>query len=205
MEKYIYKITNLINNKVYIGQTKDLHKRWKEHCGCASDRRYTNYLYNAMRKYGIDNFKMEIIEGPTSDYNEREKYWISYYNSFLDKNKGYNMTPGGEDPPILSGDKSSATIYNEETINQIQSALMDNKLSYDEISQKFEISKEYLSMINRGFSRKIIACPIHCEKMAMRGKNHHWYLALLTSCYIRLKVLSKYLVNIKSGRILFMT
>ena len=154
MEKYIYKITNLINNKVYIGQTKDLRKRWKEHCDCASDRRRTNYLYNAMRKYGIDNFKMEVIEGPTPDYNEREKYWISYYNSFLDKNKGYNMTLGGEDPPILSGDESSATIYNEKTINQIQFALINNKLSYDEISKKFEISKEYLSMINRGISRK---------------------------------------------------
>ena len=154
MEKYIYKITNLINNKVYIGQTKDLHKRWKGHCDCASDRRYTNYLYNAMRKYGIDNFKMEVIEGPIPNYNEREKYWISYYNSYLDKNKGYNMTPGGEDPPILSGDKSSATIYNEETISQIQFALINNKLSYDEISKKFEISKEYLGMINRGASRK---------------------------------------------------
>lgn len=73
MEKYIYKITNLINGKSYIGQTNDYKRRFREH-------REKNYeksdklLYKAFDKYGIENFSFEVIEDKTSNYNDREKY-----------------------------------------------------------------------------------------------------------------------------------
>ena len=71
---FIYKITNSINNKIYIGQTaRTLNIRWKEHkvASISSDRP----LYKAMRKYGIDNFHIEIIEEiPNTLLNERETY-----------------------------------------------------------------------------------------------------------------------------------
>lgn len=93
----IYKITNKTNGKVYIGQSIDIKKRWKQHINEAKSSRQNTYLYNAMRKYGIDNFSFEIIEEcDIKSLNEREIYWIKFYNSF--EGEGYNMTPGGSDP-----------------------------------------------------------------------------------------------------------
>lgn len=93
---YIYKITNQINGKIYIGKTsKTIDERFKEHIKKA--KLHTNrYLYDAMNHYGYHNFSIEKVEECENDLlNEREKYWISHYNSF-DKNFGYNMTTGGE-------------------------------------------------------------------------------------------------------------
>ena len=87
---YIYKIINDINDKVYIGQTSySLETRFKEHLYKVNLDRP---LYRAMRKYGIDKFHIQLIE-ETSKPNEREIYWIQYYNSY---HNGYNATLGGE-------------------------------------------------------------------------------------------------------------
>lgn len=97
----IYKIENLKNRKKYIGQSINIEKRWKHHINTAfnsKNKNYNNALYCAFRKYGVDSFKFTIIEiCDKSNLNEREKYWIKYYNSY---NDGYNMTEGGEQPPI---------------------------------------------------------------------------------------------------------
>lgn len=95
---YIYKITNLINGKIYIGQVynKSIIDRFNRHCdGASSNSR--SYLGRAIYKYGKDNFKVEQIEECYSvqELNEREKYWIAYYNS-TNGSIGYNLTPGGE-------------------------------------------------------------------------------------------------------------
>ena len=75
---YIYKITNTINNKIYIGQTvQSLNMRWNKNTydakvNCDNLHRP---LYNAFRKYGMDNFKIELIEEvPNEKLNEREKH-----------------------------------------------------------------------------------------------------------------------------------
>ena len=94
MKKYIYKITNLINNKIYIGQTNNPKRRWQEHKNLGYDTKGTKLLYRAIEKYGKDNFAFEIIEGPIDNYNEKEIYWISYYKS-TDKKFGYNILLGG--------------------------------------------------------------------------------------------------------------
>ena len=93
---YIYKIVNQINNKVYIGKTlRTVEERWKEHSKDYMRRDYENRpLYNAMKKYGIENFSIEQVE--ECDYeivNEREKYWIEKFGSFK---YGYNATIGGD-------------------------------------------------------------------------------------------------------------
>lgn len=104
---YIYKITNQINNKVYIGKTEfSIEKRFKEHCADAfRSRNEQRPLYAAMRKYGIENFNIEEIE-KTDMPEEREKYWIEYYQSF--KN-GYNATLGGDGKKYLDYDLVIAT------------------------------------------------------------------------------------------------
>ena len=91
----IYKITNLINNKVYIGQSVEIERRWQKHKNYYKNKENHKYkIYRAMYKYGIENFSFEIIEiCQPKQLNERQIYWISYYNSLQN---GYNMTSGGD-------------------------------------------------------------------------------------------------------------
>lgn len=86
----IYKVTNKINGKVYIGQSVDIGRRWREHMNAKDDI----YFHKAIQKYGVENFEWEVIEQcKKKDLDEREIYWIEYYDSF---NKGYNCTKGGD-------------------------------------------------------------------------------------------------------------
>lgn len=87
---YIYKISNNVNDKVYIGlTTRDIHKRFSEHCVADS------LIGRAIRKHGVGSFRVEVIDGATNkiDLCQKERYWIREYDSF--KN-GYNNTNGGE-------------------------------------------------------------------------------------------------------------
>lgn len=115
----IYKITNKINNKVYIGQTKQtVEARWKRHLQCAKSK-VNRYLYNAMNHYGYDNFVLEVIEQCDDTLlDEREKYWIQYYNSF---NNGYNMTLGGG-----GGNTWTNNPHKELTIERIKNTKIKN-------------------------------------------------------------------------------
>ena len=98
----IYLITNLINNKKYVGQTKlGYLNRFKSHIKMSFDKKdcqYNNRLHSAMRHYGEDNFKVELLENniPKSLVDERETYYINKYDTFYKNNKGYNMTMGGQ-------------------------------------------------------------------------------------------------------------
>lgn len=93
----IYKITNLINNKCYIGQSIHIEKRFAQHKSpyeieCNSDKP----LYQAFKKYGIENFSFEILEECTQDeLNDKEKFYIEKYQSLIHQN-GYNIRSGGE-------------------------------------------------------------------------------------------------------------
>ena len=85
----IYQITNNVNGKFYIGQTKkSVEERFKKHYYNAKYGSNT-YLYKSMRKYGFENFSISVIE-QTENLNEREVFWIS------ELNPEYNMTSGGE-------------------------------------------------------------------------------------------------------------
>lgn len=88
-------ITNLINNKKYIGQTRDsVEARFKAHIAEACKTNRNLHLYNSMRKYGIENFVVTILESniPVEQLNDKEIYYIALYDTF---NNGYNNTAGG--------------------------------------------------------------------------------------------------------------
>ena len=92
----VYKVTNLINEKIYIGYTtKTLEIRSKCHKYKSKHRK--TYFYNAIRKYGWENFKWEVID--TADTKEeiqqKEIYYIKYFKA-RDKKIGYNLTNGGD-------------------------------------------------------------------------------------------------------------
>lgn len=91
---HIYKIVNDINNKIYIGQTsRDIDIRFNEHC---TEIKGHSKLHHAIQKYGRNHFQIEEIEQvPIDKLDEREKYWIKYYNSTND-DRGYNISLGGK-------------------------------------------------------------------------------------------------------------
>ena len=96
---YIYKITNIKNNKIYIGQTikERPTDRYSQHRYLArhqEQEKGTSYLHRAMANH-LDDFTFEIIEQlPNNQLNEREQYWIQYYDCLIPK--GYNITKGGD-------------------------------------------------------------------------------------------------------------
>ena len=127
---YIYKITNDINKKVYIGRTtRSLKSRWLEHIKCAENND-NRHIYCAMRKYGIDHFKIECVCECSSieELSDMEKYYCDVYDSYLN---GYNMTAGGESNP-MDFEKSR-----ESHIKKMQS-----KEVRDKISRKMKIVRE---------------------------------------------------------------
>lgn len=98
MEYVIYKITNQINNKVYIGLTSDYKTRKRDHiCRLKKGIHYNEHLQKSWNKYGKLNFKFEIIDSSeTFEFLlELEKFHIQNLESF-NKTKGYNKTLGGE-------------------------------------------------------------------------------------------------------------
>lgn len=105
----IYKITNKINYKLYIGQTINYEERIRQHKQTPfreNSKEKDRPLYRAIRKYGVENFSFEIIDTAENieELNKKEIYWIEYYDCCVDNNKGYNLDRGGK-----NGNKSEET------------------------------------------------------------------------------------------------
>lgn len=97
----IYKITNLIDGKIYIGRTKySLKERFRQH---VKNKRGQTFLGSALRKHGVENFTIELVElVSTIDMAmERERYWIKELNA-QNREIGYNLTEGGDDKKIVA-------------------------------------------------------------------------------------------------------
>lgn len=131
----IYKITNKINGKVYVGQTiRTLEERWVEHCtpksGCTA-------LGRAIQKYGRDSFTLEQIDNAenTEDLNKKEIYWIDKLNSF--GVGGYNLCVGG----LGNG----GYFFSKETRLKMSKAQMGKTLS--------ELTRSRMSKARRGLKR----------------------------------------------------
>lgn len=96
----IYLITNIKNNKKYVGQViqhRGYKIRFNEHI-CGTKYSNSKRLYSAIKCYGKDNFKVELIEDniPENIIDARESYYIDKYNTFYINGFGYNMTKGGQ-------------------------------------------------------------------------------------------------------------
>lgn len=167
MKKYIYKITNIVNGKCYIGQSKDARKRIQGHILSLRKNKHDNrYLQFAWNKYGEENFKFEIIDY-TEDYNEKEKYYIQFYDS-TNHDKGYNILPGGENPPI----GSHATLSKED-VEKIKNMLLD-QYSINDIHNIFSnITKGQIKKINNGSSwrDKTLQYPLKKKNDSEIGKD----------------------------------
>ena len=113
----IYSITNLVNGKVYVGQTRQgLTRRQYEHISRFNLGERDHKLYQAMRKYGIENFKFEVLLHcfDTKYLDEMEVLFIKQFNSF---NRGYNMTCGGDG-------------VSDETIEKLRAVNLGRKITW---------------------------------------------------------------------------
>ena len=96
----IYKIENTVNNKVYIGQTKNFKNRWQHHKADLNRGDHKNiHLQSAWNKYGSDKFIFSIIEKCESNLNDCEIYWIDKLNA-RNREFGYNIAAGGNAPTL---------------------------------------------------------------------------------------------------------
>jgi group I intron endonuclease len=117
---YVYRATNKINNRVYIGQTVDLEKRKIKHILESRSGWGCWYFHNALRKYGESNFEWDVVEKiEAGSYDElkrnlcdRERYYIKEFKTNY-RDGGYNLTSGGENPPLTSTLPNSKEIYKE--------------------------------------------------------------------------------------------
>lgn len=126
----IYKVTNNINGKVYIGQTvRTPRDRWRQHVQDAYNESKCLHLCAAILKYGEENFTVEAIEFcPQDQLDEREIYWIKQYNS---QEEGYNITAGGKGT-------------NKEVPQELLEQLWDSGLSTDEIAQQVGFTRQWV-------------------------------------------------------------
>ena len=114
----IYKITNNVDGKVYIGKTKNFRNRWRQYKYDYENRRtrcLNSYIMNAMLKHGFDAFSFSIVEFcDVGICSERELYWMDFYDS-CNHDKGYN----------LRRDSSSGMITHESTSDKISKRLKE--------------------------------------------------------------------------------
>ena len=117
----VYKITNTVNGKSYIGITRSsLEKRWREH-RCAANSGNDKPLYRAIRKYGEDAFELSVLYEATSmkELQMVEKGLIAQYGTYKLGGRGYNMTDGGEGINYVNrarGEQSGLSVLNEDIV-----------------------------------------------------------------------------------------
>lgn len=149
MNKAIYKIENKINHKIYIGHSLNPEQRFKAHI--SADKQNNSLIHKAILKYGKENFDFEIL-GWFEDYNDKEKYYIQYYRSLVPY--GYNILPGGEEPPHHSGENHPKSIISQEQANLIIKQLMDWKIPRKTIIANNKVTSDIVRHINDGDSWK---------------------------------------------------
>jgi len=136
----IYKITNKINNKIYIGKTvKTLKRRFDLHKNQSNNHGNT-HLYNAMCLYGVKNFSIEQIDtaNDISELNKKEMFWIKKYKSY-DSNIGYNLTLGGD-----GGNTWLLNFHKELTSKRLSESIKNSqkhKNTHNTLDYKSKISK----------------------------------------------------------------
>lgn len=149
----VYKITNNINKKIYIGCTSRTaecrfaeHKRTARHNPCAC------VLYKAIKKYGEEAFSIEVLEDDLTEEEAyiREGYYIESLSSHYSTGKGYNMAEGGNRPPIPAGEKNFMAKLTEEEVEEIRNLLIKSRMSYPDIAKQYSVDRTTIERIQSG-------------------------------------------------------
>ncbi len=144
---FVYKVTNLINDKVYIGQTcRRPEQRWREHLKAAREGRRRYPLYLAMRKYGADNFSFRVL----AEYdgidacNQGERDYVRKFQSRVHEH-GYNIAPGGRGI-------SRVPALDAATVAKLRQMYATGRYTYRQLAEEAK-------------------CNIHLVKCAVRGRH----------------------------------
>lgn len=187
---FIYKITNKINNKIYIGQVynKTVQDRFNRHIKEANSKNPI-LVDRAIYKYGKDNFIVKQIDEATSlkELNQKEKYWIKFYNS-TDKNIGYNLTAGGDGgntylyktPEEMDEIKHKLSISNSGKNNGMSKQIKALNVNTNEIIH-FETLNEALKYFNHKQKGTFIK---YCENKAICLWKGEWTFAYENNDFI---------------------
>ena len=135
----IYKITNLINGKSYVGQSIHIERRWQEHCQLAS----TSQISKAIKKYGKENFLFEILEQCSiEELNNQENYWIAHFDTIVPN--GYNIAENTEST------HTTYRYFDKECLQLIILDIKNSNLSLKDIAEKYSLTVGTISRINAG-------------------------------------------------------
>lgn len=170
----IYKATNLVNGKIYIGQTvRQFEVRKNRHINDAFKCNSTTAFHRALRKYGNANFNWEVIDisETEEELNQKEVYWISFYNSYalVENSNGYNMTIGGDgvsgykqtDEHMqkcrdsfkrngkTKGSNNHNTKFTDDDVLMIKE-LIKTGMSLAKIARKYDVKRATIGQIKRG-------------------------------------------------------
>lgn len=184
---YIYKITNKVNGKCYIGITRNIEQRWNNHKGKTKIQTEKRPLPMAMKKYGIDNFLFEIIEETNCIIEARSKeiYYISELKTLWTEN-GYNISPGGSIPSeeqienirerMIKNNPMSILRYNKGSFQKGHKPIFDEKRRSNH--RKAKIGDKNPMYGNSEASLHLnstkYTCP-HCGNSTNLGNYKRWH------------------------------
>lgn len=175
----IYRITNKINAKAYIGKSKNICVRWNEHylMSCNKNLKHieqdTSIIHKAIRKYGIENFVFEVLTlCDATSLDDEEKYFISYYNTI--QPNGYNIQSGGDGGLEMHGSDNPNSKLNEAMVYDIRE-------KYGQIIQKLIVYEDYKNIISintfndiwQGKTWKHIHMDVYTDENKKRQKNNY--------------------------------
>lgn len=160
----IYKITNTINNKCYIGQSIDVERRMNKHkIDLLNNKHGNEHMQNSFNKYGIDNFKFELlIECKAEELDEFEIKYIKEYNS-TNRNLGYNISSGGSNGNNFVGKSEEEMI---KFSNKVSNSL---KKLYENSNERLRVSMQTKAAMNN----PEVKAKISGDNNSMRRKGGH--------------------------------
>jgi group I intron endonuclease len=188
----IYKSTNKITGKIYIGQTtKSLEKRIKGHIKESKIDKNRPFLLS-INKYGVDNFTFEVIDTTNNldELNNKEIYWINFYNSVSPN--GYNVTGGGQGKKMVSTNelgkriskglqnskKWQTLLNNEEFLKKKQTNFISwnkgKKFTTEHKEKIWEKNKERILIFNKSTSKKWIIVDKDNNIIRITGKEEYF-------------------------------
>lgn len=205
--KGIYKITNNVDGKVYIGKSINIKRRWKQHINDLDNNKHINkHLQNAWNKYGKKNFKFELLfkSDDEKEIDQKESYYIDLYKS--NKRKyGYNLTSGGEGgsrneetkEKIRQSIRGIGTILTNDDVIKIKLALWC-LIDRNDLAKMFKVSKQVIDQIARGASFGYILAnlneDLHHLKQKLIDERNAYILKLYDEGYsiVDISNLTKY-------------
>lgn len=190
-------ITNNINGKFYIGQSRNIFGRWSKHIREAFEKPYDNsILHKAIRKYNISCFQFKILElCDESKLNEMERFYIDLYEATKDN---YNILDGGSGC-IHKGSKNHNSKLKEEDVYNIREQYKDLK-TWKEVYEKYKniISKNTFKDVWIGKTWKHIHMDVYNDEIKLKQRNnydkiqsHKWMQKLSNEDIIKIRTFKK--------------